>query len=198
MLDADLSPNNILVSFNPGEEGAFSQIEDLELKTPTPRKVLPDRCIYLSYEVGLTHGPAVITDFGAARLGNPEEDEKHTGDVMPGPYRAPEIIMGAEWDSKIDMWSLGVMVSYSAALLQSKRLKVLQVWDLFEGGPLFRPMSANNLDDELHLAEMVSLLGPPPKKFLERHEKSRKYWDLEGVFLFVSKNVILDWKRCKC
>ncbi|RSL83532.1 hypothetical protein CEP52_016693 [Fusarium oligoseptatum] len=153
------------LDFNPGEECAFDQIEDLELTTLTPRKVLADRCIYLSYELGITHGPAVITDFGAARLGNPEKDEKHTGDVMPGPYRAPEVIMGAEWDSKIDMWSLGVMV-----------------WDLFEGGPLFRAIRANNLDDELHLAEMVSLLGPPPKKFLERHEKSRQYWDLEGVF----------------
>ncbi|RMI99797.1 hypothetical protein CDV36_015940 [Fusarium kuroshium] len=163
VVHTDLSPNNILVSFNPGEERAFDQIEDLELTTPTPRKVLADRCIYLSYELGITHGPAVITDFGAARLGNPEKDEKHTGDVMPGPYRAPEVIMGAEWDSKIDMWSLGVMV-----------------WDLFEGGPLFRAIRANNLDDELHLAEMVSLLGPPPKKFLERHEKSRQYWDLEA------------------
>ncbi|EEU47563.1 uncharacterized protein NECHADRAFT_92119 [Fusarium vanettenii 77-13-4] len=166
VVHTDLSPNNILVSFNPGEERAFSQIEDLELTTPTPRKVLPDRCIYLSYKLGITHGPAVITDFGAARLGNPEKDEKHTGDVMPGPYRAPEVIMGAEWDSKIDMWSLGVMV-----------------WDLFEGGPLFRATNANNLDDELHLAEMVSLLGPPPKIFLERHEKSRQCWDLEGNWI---------------
>ncbi|KAJ4313429.1 hypothetical protein N0V84_009408 [Fusarium piperis] len=162
----DLSPNNILVSFNPGEELVFKQIEDLELANPTPRKVLPDRFIYLSYEVGITHGPTVITDYGAARLGDPVNDEKHSGDVMPGTYRAPEIIMGADWDSKIDMWSLGVMV-----------------WDLFESGPLFRAVSANNLDDELHLAEMVSLLGPPPKKFLERHVKSQQYWDSEGNWI---------------
>lgn len=89
----------------------FEQIEDLELAKPTPRKVLPERSIYLSYEVGKAHGPVVITDYGAARLGDPENDEKHSGDVMPGTYRAPEIIMEADWDSKIDMWSLGVMVS---------------------------------------------------------------------------------------
>ncbi|KAK8143709.1 hypothetical protein G3M48_006846 [Beauveria asiatica] len=166
VVHTDLSPNNILVSFNPGEELVFKQIEDLELANPTPRKVLPDRSIYLSYELGITHGPAVITDFGAARLGDPENDEKHSGDVMPGIYRAPEIIMGADWDSKIDIWSLGVMV-----------------WDLFEGGPLFRGVSANNLDDELHLAEMVSLLGSPPKKFLERHIKSRQFWDSEGTWI---------------
>lgn len=54
----------------------------------------------------LTYGAPVICDFGAARMG----DGKHHGDVMPGVYRAPEIIMGMEWDSKIDIWSVGVMV----------------------------------------------------------------------------------------
>lgn len=112
MLGADLSLNNILVSFGHGEELVFKQIEVLELANPTPRKVLPDRCIYLSYELGKTHGPAVITDYGAARLGDLENNEKHSGDVMPATYRAPEIIMGSDWDSKIDMWSLGVMVSW--------------------------------------------------------------------------------------
>ena len=53
----------------------------------------------------ITNGLPVICDFGAARMG-----DKHTGDVMPGVYRAPEIIMGMGWDCKIDIWSVGVMV----------------------------------------------------------------------------------------
>ncbi|GAB7351810.1 hypothetical protein MBLNU459_g2378t2 [Dothideomycetes sp. NU459] len=56
-----------------------------------------------------------------------------------------------EWDSKIDIWAVAVMI-----------------WDLFEGGRLFRAVKDGHLNDEQHLAEMVSLLGPPPKKFLER------------------------------
>lgn len=36
------------------------------------------------------------------------------------------------------------------------------------------------LDDQQHLAEMVSLMGPPPRNFLERSEKCRKYWDDDG------------------
>lgn len=32
----------------------------------------------------------------------------------------------------------------------------------------------------MHLAEMVSLLCPPPQKFLDRYEQSRKYWDSKG------------------
>ncbi len=55
-----------------------------------------------------TYNPPVITDFGAARLGDP--GQKYSGDVMPGVFRAPEIIAGIEWDSKIDIWSIGVMV----------------------------------------------------------------------------------------
>ncbi|KFG79145.1 protein kinase-like protein [Metarhizium anisopliae] len=164
VVHTDLSPNNILAGLGPQDSGVFGQIEELELATPSPRKVLPDRSIYLSYQLPITHGAPVITDYGAARLGEP--GEKHSGDVMPGVYRAPEIIMGADWDSKIDMWSLGVMV-----------------WDLFEGGRLFRAISADRLDDQLHLAEMVSLLGPPPRKFLEMHEKSRKYWDSDGNWI---------------
>ncbi|QPG96452.1 hypothetical protein C2857_004238 [Epichloe festucae Fl1] len=164
VVHTDLSPNNILAGLGPEDADVFKQIEELELSSPSPRKVLADREIYLSYELPITHGAPVITDYGAARLG--ELDEKHTGDVMPGVYRAPEIIMGSKWDCKIDMWSLGVMV-----------------WDLFEGGRLFRAVSAERLDDEMHLAEMVSLLGPPPKRFLDMHEQSRKYWDSKGNWI---------------
>ena len=51
---------------------------------------------------------------------------------------------------------------------------------MFEGGRLFRAIRDGHLDDELHLAEMVSLMGPPPREFLERSRKCRQYWDAEG------------------
>jgi hypothetical protein len=31
---------------------------------------------------------------------------------------------------------------------------------------------------------MDSLMGPPPKEFLRRSEKSRQYWDEEGTFYY--------------
>lgn len=58
-----------------------------------------------------------------------------------------------------------------------------KIWDLFEGGRLFRAVKNGHLNDELHLAEMVSLLGPPPKEFLARSNKCRQYWDAEGAVL---------------
>ncbi|OTA99086.1 hypothetical protein M426DRAFT_76567 [Hypoxylon sp. CI-4A] len=56
---------------------------------------------------------------------------------MPTFYRAPEIILGMEWDSKIDIWSVATMI-----------------WDLLEGLRLFYAKSSGHLNDEQHLAEM--------------------------------------------
>ncbi|KAF2453036.1 protein kinase, partial [Lineolata rhizophorae] len=159
VVHTDISPNNILLGAP--DSSVFSIIEQDELEHPSARKILPDRTIYCSCPMPITSGPPVICNFGAAKMGG-----KHTGDVMPGVYRAPEIIMGMEWDSKIDIWSVGVMI-----------------WDLFEGGRLFRAVKDGHLNDEQHLAEMVSLMGHPPRSFLERSETSRRYWDAEGNWI---------------
>lgn len=88
----------------------WSKLEQEEIDRPSPRKIIDGRTIYRSRIVPSTSrsGLAIITDFGAARFGEP--GEMHSGDVMPNTYRAPEIILGMEWDSKIDMWSVGLMV----------------------------------------------------------------------------------------
>ena len=49
----------------------------------------------------------VLCDFGDAQFGG----GKYCGDVMPDLYRAPEIVLGIPWDEKIDIWSVGLMVS---------------------------------------------------------------------------------------
>ena len=37
-------------------------------------------------------------------------EEKQTGLIMPAVYRAPEVILGMDWDTKVDIWSLGQLV----------------------------------------------------------------------------------------
>ncbi|KAK7217472.1 hypothetical protein V2G26_005475 [Clonostachys chloroleuca] len=95
-----------------------------------------------------------------------EPGQEHRGDVMPDFHRAPEVILGMEWDEKIDMWCVGLMV-----------------WDLFQGTRLFYALKDRILNDERHLSEMVSLMGPPPKAFLERSPKCREYWDVDGNWI---------------
>lgn len=112
--ELDLSPNNILVG---ADDTALSKVEHAEFAMPSPRKVLTDRTIHLSYAMPTTYDPPFITDFGAARLGLP--GQKYSGDVMPGVFRAPEIIAGMEWDSQIDIWSVGVMVWVKSLLILS-------------------------------------------------------------------------------
>lgn len=100
----DLSPNNILVGAL--DDATLSQIEKDEQESPSGRKELSDRTIYMSKKLPFTAGDPVISDLGSSRFGQ----ETYIDDIMPGIYRAPEVILEMEWSCKVDMWSIGVMV----------------------------------------------------------------------------------------
>ncbi|THY58805.1 protein kinase [Aureobasidium pullulans] len=163
VVHTDISPNNILVE---ADDDMLANLEETERLNPSPRKVLYDRVIHLSYTMPTSYKDPVNTDFGAAYLGEP--GQKYRDDVMPGVYRAPEVLAGMEWDSKIDIWSIGVMI-----------------WDLFEDGNLFPAYRNGHLDDELHFAQMIALMGPPPKEFLDRMSETQRvrYWGSSGTWI---------------
>jgi serine/threonine-protein kinase SRPK3 len=102
---SDLSPDNVLQRIE--DESILSQMEQGELERPIARKILSDRIIYNSRPMPFSAGQPVLCDLGEARTGT----QKHRGDIMPGIYRAPEVILGMDWDSKVDIWAIGVMVS---------------------------------------------------------------------------------------
>ena len=52
-------------------------------------------------------GFAVLCDFGSAF----PDDQTWDGEAQSLPYRAPEVILGVEWNHKVDIWNLGVLVS---------------------------------------------------------------------------------------
>lgn len=71
------------------------------------------------------------------------------------------------------------------------------MWDLLEGNHLFFAEKNGMLNDEQHVAEMVSLLGPPPPEFLKRSEKCYQYWDSQGttpksLFQLDKDNIVLS------
>lgn len=94
------------------ERNILSQIEEDEITQPIPRKVLDDRSIYYSRPIPVCASSPVISDLGEARIGK----QKHRGDIMPGIYRAPEVILDMGWDCKVDIWSTGTMVNCSLTL----------------------------------------------------------------------------------
>ncbi|EFY86239.1 protein kinase-like protein [Metarhizium acridum CQMa 102] len=160
VVHTDISPNNILCGVK--NLSPFEELEEAERAQPVARKVLRDRVIYLSRQTPMTQGEPVLSDLGSARFGQ----EQYQGDIMPLVYRAPEVILDMKWSSKVDIWSMGVMV-----------------WDLLEGRRLFAAKRGGLVNDEQHLAEMVSLMGPPPREFLQRSKKCATYFDDSGNWL---------------
>lgn len=104
---------------HPGRNRRSHRIKGRERRArkPIASQGIVDCTNYLSYTMPASYDPPVITDFGAARLGDP--GQKHMGDAMPGIFRAPDIIAGMGWDSQIDIWSVGVMVRINRAFIPS-------------------------------------------------------------------------------
>lgn len=101
----DLQLKNLLLP-TPKPKALF-EFEEEELRMPSARKVLQDRTIYKSSRFPPGDGLPLLSDFGEARLG----DEEHNEDIMPDPYRAPEVILRANWDYKVDIWIVAMVVS---------------------------------------------------------------------------------------
>ncbi|KAI0182252.1 kinase-like protein [Xylaria flabelliformis] len=159
VVHTDLHLDNLLIALR--EDSIMAEMEEVELSRPSPRKQTDDRTIHTSrMMMGGGGGPLTICDLGHARIG-----EKHHGYAMPTQYRAPEVILGMEWDNYIDIWSVGLIA-----------------WDLLEKEPLFRiyDNESPEQNDAHHLAAMTALLGPPPPEFLARSEKTAKFWSEDG------------------
>ncbi|KAE8356038.1 U4/U6 small nuclear ribonucleo protein PRP4 [Aspergillus coremiiformis] len=141
---------------------ALSDFEENEIKAQSPRKVLHDRTIYTSSRFPPGDGLPLLSDFGEARF----SDEEHTEDIMPNPYRAPEVILRSSWDYKVDIWNVGMVA-----------------WDIVSSSTLVDGKNPDGIfDDRFHLAELVALLGSPPPEFCQRSHLSSVFWDHAGTW----------------
>jgi serine/threonine-protein kinase SRPK3 len=106
---SDLQESNVILGLE--DKGILEDFERDEWQEPSARKVDGDRVIYQSRQLRLPndkkYGRPILCDFGEARFG----EEYYEGDIQPFLYRAPEVILEMRWNSKVDIWSLGVMVS---------------------------------------------------------------------------------------
>lgn len=155
-----------------------------EMNSPSPRKHLDGRDIYLSRNYwGLSHhdlGRPIITDFGLAVRG---DGPSNSHPIQPDGYRAPEVCLAGEWSYSADIWNLGVMVR-NLLSLSKLSLTPYQLWDLFYGrGPFDTPSNSHGSTsaDEAHLGQIISLLGPPPSDLVGRGKDSSRYFDANGM-----------------
>ncbi|CRG82797.1 Putative dual specificity tyrosine-phosphorylation-regulated kinase 3 homolog [Talaromyces islandicus] len=163
IIHADIKADNIM--FGIADDSVFRDFEERELQSPSPRKELDGRTIYVSQELRMPKkwGAPVLCDFGSAVPGNVE----HSEDIQPNIYRAPEVILEAPWTYSVDIWNVGCMI-----------------WDIFESESLFTGLDPEfkTYRSRAHLAEMISLLGPPPPSFLAQGRLSHKFFSNKGEF----------------
>ncbi|KAJ6155144.1 hypothetical protein N7470_005710 [Penicillium chermesinum] len=153
--------DNILVGFE--DSSVLRDFARAQSSNPMPRKTRDGHRVYLSKnDFGSLRSYYIlpkITDFGLAHL---QEDisvlNRHP--IQPDDYRAPEVIVGAGWTYSADIWNLGVLM-----------------WNLLERRDLFSMThdSQGNYNPAAHLAEMIALLGPPPKELIIREREGLKW-----------------------
>jgi len=108
-----------------------------------------------------------IADFGNACW----TFEHFTDDVQTRQYRAPEVILGIKYDTSADMWSMACMA-----------------FELVTGDLLFEPKKGSSFDkNDDHLAQMIELLGPIPKKIVEKGKESKNYFNRKGELKAIRK-----------
>lgn len=105
-------------------------------------------------------------------LGNACWTYKHfTADIQTLQYRCPEVLLGAEYGTSADMWSLGCII-----------------FELMTGELLFDPKPGKSWDrEEDHLAMMIELLGAFPAKLLSSAKKTSTYFNKRGELIHIQQ-----------
>lgn len=114
--------------------------------------VIPSRPLYRYYfDDGdrFDHFDFVLGDWGVSSW----VDKHLTELIQPVALRAPEVLIKAPWGPAADIWNLGAAV-----------LEMFRAVRMFSGVP--EPNGSYDIKE--HLAEIVHLLGPFPKTFLEK------------------------------
>ncbi|CAD8185296.1 unnamed protein product [Paramecium octaurelia] len=92
-----------------------------------------------------------IIDFGSSCFTN----QKIYSYIQSRFYRAPEIVLGLEYSTQIDMWSFGCIIA-----------------ELFTGESLFQSKSEKEL-----LFLQIKVIGMPPKDLIEQGSRKSKFFD---------------------
>merc|ERR1719479_458102 len=99
-----------------------------------------------------------VIDFGSALFENTKHGHHHL--VQTRHYRAPEVVLGMKWTFPIDIWSIGcIMLEF-----------------------IYGRMVFNTHDSIDHLSQMITMIGPIPKKMYKSipYEVFNAYFKSDG------------------
>ncbi|OAD66679.1 hypothetical protein PHYBLDRAFT_97704, partial [Phycomyces blakesleeanus NRRL 1555(-)] len=86
-------------------------------------------------------------------------------------YRSPEVIVGARWSERADMWSLACMI-----------------FELLTGEFLFDPRGGSKFSkDDDHLAQIIELMQVVPRSLTTLGEYSREFFGKNGQLRNIKK-----------
>ncbi|KAI7778264.1 hypothetical protein LA080_002451 [Diaporthe eres] len=172
VIHTDLKPDNIFVKYRD-----FSLIEKdylVEMPLPkqnrdeesyTPVMSVPLRWSYFNEDQGkdVFGFDIVLGDWGVSSWA----DKHLTEFIQPVKLRAPECLIQAPWDAKVDVWNLGAIV-----------LELYRNVRMFSG----RIRPDGRYDVRQHLAEIADFFGPFPQDLLQRGSQSlvKDFFDDEG------------------
>ncbi|XP_052893210.1 SRSF protein kinase 3 [Anopheles moucheti] len=110
-------------------------------------------------------------DVKIADLGNACWVDKHfTDDIQTRQYRSLEVIIGAGFDTSADIWSTACMA-----------------FELATGDYLFEPFSGKDYcRDDDHIAHIIELLGPIPKRIALSGKNSSHAFNSKGLLKNIS------------
>lgn len=164
VIHTDLKPANILISIK-GFNVEREIHEHLQCNQPMvfrPEYLVVSDALQLSLPSSPSDFLFKIADFGISSWANNHLMEL----IQPINLRAPEVIIGAKWDTSTDIWNIGCVI-----------------FELLQGRPLFRGRADEGLGwtvNEDRLALMIDLFGPLPKDLLREGRVSSRYFDDNG------------------
>ncbi|QVM12235.1 hypothetical protein D8B26_006868 [Coccidioides posadasii str. Silveira] len=158
----DLKPTNILLELENPNHAISQYLSEVPARADCQRGItVPLREVITTPLVSEMINPRIrIIDFGIATWG-----EDRLSNLIQSPaLRAPEVTIGAPWDTGVDIWSLGCL--------------------FVQGIVLFSGEASENgtwTAEDDHLARIIEILGPFPLDFIKKGNRGAELFDKQGT-----------------
>ena len=165
-----LSEELLLERLGKPETNPVNRAEGRPLAVGMPRYLVWPATIRI--EDSSLENPTKLIDFGESFMPFDKPTTLHT----PLAVRAPELLLEQDWNIRVDLWSLGCMVSCSRKLDRGFAVLKIQIFELVAGQPLFSGIMARKEDI---IQQMVNTMGKLPEEWQIRWQSMLK----EGQYI---------------